>query len=703
MREYDRREERTGVQENRDWSPEYDVQSDFVMVYGFHDLENRIAHWKEHGYVVHLMTGVSWGHYKDYLYGEFDGRDHHDEGQVRGDGVEINHGKDVPYMVPSISYAHYLAVNLKKAIDAGIDAIHLEEPEFWVAAGYSEAFKREWQIYYKEPWQAPDSSAEAQYRASKLKRYLYTRTLDHLCAELKEYALVNYGRLLRFYVPTHSLVNYSQWRIVSPESALVDLPTIDGYIAQIWTGTSRTANRYRGDLRERTFDTAFFEYGIMQELVRGSGRRMWYLHDPIEDDPNHTWKDYRYNYYRTLVASLFQPEISSYEVSPWPARVMTGKHKSEDGERDEGIPPEYKTNLLTIMHTLRDMEGQECAWLTDTRQIGILLADSAMYQRAYPEGVPYRLEASTVRWNPFYGLSLPLFKSGACVRPVQLDNVRRYAGYLNDYRVLVLSYEYMKPDGPDLHNAIACWVQEGGVLMVVGDGSDPFHDVREWWNQSGADYHDPAEHLFESLGLGRTPAEGVYAVGKGQVGVCRLHPMNIAESGELCDAYMAQMHELLRAAGQDYEPSSHLLMRRGPYTVSAVINESVDTSPMTVEGLYMDMLDNDLAIVRDPVQKPDDVGLWMTVDPAAAGADILAASGRVENITREGDSLAFRLTGPSDMTASLRVQTPAEPREITVTSEGEALAHTATYHEESGTTLITFPSTTKGAEVTVTF
>ena len=179
--------------------------------------------------------------------------------------------------------------------------------------------------------------------------------------------------------------------------------------------------------------------------------------------------------------------------------------------------------------------------------------------------------------------------------------------------------------------------------------------------------------------------------------------MNIAESGELCDRYMAQMHALLQAAGQDFVPSSHLLMRRGPYTVSAVINESVDTSPMTVEGLYMDMLDNDLAIVRDPVQNPDDVGLWMTVDPTATEADILAASGRVENITRTDDSLAFRLTGPSDMTASMRVQTPREPVTVTVTSEGEALAHTATYHKESGTTLITFPSTTKGAQVSVAF
>ena len=80
MKEYSRNEERTGVQEAAAFSREFDVQSDFVMVYGFHDLKNRIAKWKKRGYVIHLMTGVSWGEYQDYLYGRFDGIDHHDEG-----------------------------------------------------------------------------------------------------------------------------------------------------------------------------------------------------------------------------------------------------------------------------------------------------------------------------------------------------------------------------------------------------------------------------------------------------------------------------------------------------------------------------------------------------------------------------------------------------------------------------------------------
>ena len=252
MKAYDRREERTGIQEASDFDPIFDVQSDFVMVYGFHNLKERIRKWKKRGYVVHLMTGVSWGAYQDYLYGRYDGIDHHDEGQRRRDGTEMNHGEDIPYMVPSNAFAHYLADGLKKAVDCGVEAIHLEEPEFWVSTGYSDAFKREWAIYYKEPWQDPQSSCDAQYRASKLKQYLYTRTLDRLCSELKEYAMVKYGRLLRFYIPTHSLINYTQWKIVSPESALIDLPTVDGAIAQIWTGTARTQNVYRGVEKERT-------------------------------------------------------------------------------------------------------------------------------------------------------------------------------------------------------------------------------------------------------------------------------------------------------------------------------------------------------------------------------------------------------------------------------------------------------------------
>lgn len=40
---------------------------------------------------------------------------------------------------------------IKRVIDAGITSIYLEEPEFWMRGGYSEAFMSEWQKYYNFP------------------------------------------------------------------------------------------------------------------------------------------------------------------------------------------------------------------------------------------------------------------------------------------------------------------------------------------------------------------------------------------------------------------------------------------------------------------------------------------------------------------------------------------------------------------------
>jgi hypothetical protein len=159
-------------------------------------------------------------------------------------------------------------------------------------------------------------------------------------------------------VPTHSLLNYAHWRIVSPESSLARLNGCDGYIAQVWTGTSRTPNLYRGQLKERTFETAFLEYGVMQNLVRATGRTVWYLNDPVEDNPNYDWEDYRLNWESTLVASLFQPEVWQYEVAPWPERVFAGRYprKAKASER-QSIPPAYATELQTVMNALNDLKS----------------------------------------------------------------------------------------------------------------------------------------------------------------------------------------------------------------------------------------------------------------------------------------------------------------------------------------------------------
>jgi|ERR1039458_7380284 hypothetical protein len=373
-------EERLSFQTSGPWSPRVNLDADVVMVYGIGpQLPAKIETWREHGYTIHVMTGVAWGEYQDYLNGAFDGVNHWDEAQMDSKGELILHGgnKTIPYISPGINYGRYLTLGVKRVLDAGAQAVYLEEPEFWAAGGWEESFRREWEAFYGEEWSAPDSSPDAQYRASKLKYFLYRRALSQIFDFVKGYRKQS-GRVIHCYVPTHSLINYAQWRIVSPESSLIQVGA-DGYIAQVWTGTARTPNLYEGRREERTFETAFLEYGAMQNLVRASGRRVWYLNDPIEDDPNHTWDDYRSNWENTLTASLLRPEVWSYEIMPWPERVFTGKYPvksvvvekpvSEAGQVPKGtglgavlrpsgdvervpIPKPYETELQAVIHAL---------------------------------------------------------------------------------------------------------------------------------------------------------------------------------------------------------------------------------------------------------------------------------------------------------------------------------------------------------------
>lgn len=715
----DRREERTGFQESAPYHPDYDLQTDFVMVYGIDEtMPERIRKWKEKGYVVHLMTGVAWGQYNSYLDGEVDGVAHWDEAQKDRHGEMILHGKKpvIPYMVPTISFGRFIADRIRIAVDAGVEAIHLEEPEFWVNGGYSEAFKREWQLYYKEPWIPPHASPDAQYRASKLKAYLYTRVLDRLCAEMKDYALKRYDRILRFYVPTHSLINYTQWRIVSPQSALVELQSIDGYIAQIWTGTSRTPNVYEGLRKERTFETAYLEYGVMQELVRGTDRRMWFLHDPIEDNPNHTWADYKQNYLKTVVASLLHPGVSHYEVSPWPRRIFKGTYPSGDGSGKESIPSDYATTLLQVMHTLGNMDQKVIESAEDELQVGVLIADSAMFQRMKPEpgapdagkydgtdpeGFQEAGDTELLDFSPFYGLSLPLLKHGIPVRPLQLDNVRRYPGYLAPYRVLVLSYEFFKPEYPDLHNALAQWVRDGGALIYVGDDSDPYHKVRAWWNKElgggsfSSKYNSPREHLFEQLDL-KEAAEGIHRAGKGIVYWLDQHPADLSLSKEGADrlrhAVQAAMEALL-GTESPWQSKHYFKLQRGPYIIASVLEESVTDEELTISGPVVDLFDSKLSVHDQITISPGKQALLYDVEagrPSGGKVSVIAASSRIEELEQSDAGFRFTAKGPANMQASARLYCPTEPASAQYAIGNQAMPAVWVWDTESLTVLLQY-------------
>jgi hypothetical protein len=593
--------ERTCFQTGAPWSAAANLRSDVAIVYGIDtNLPNRIATWRDHGYRIHVMTGVSWGKYQDYLYGRFDGINHEDEAQTLADGSKRSHGGDVYYMCPGTNYGKFLCVGVQRALDAGAEAIHFEEPEFWVNSGYSEGFKREWRSYYGDEWQPPASSPDAQWRASKLKYFLYRRALQQVFDYVQAYNQRT-GRHVRCYVPTHSLLNYAHWKIVSPESSLARLNGCDGYIAQVWTGTSRTPNMYCGQLKERTFETAFLEYGAMQNLVRATGRNVWYLNDPIEDNPNHDWNDYQYNWESTLTASLLQPDVWNFEVAPWPERIFNGRYpRSAPPDERKSIPPGYATELQTVMNALNDLKQNRVEWDCGTTGIGVVIGDSLMFERGDPA-------PSDENMSHIYGMAMPLLKHGIPVAPVQLENVT-VPHYLNGFKVLFMTYQGMKPQTPEVHRPLANWVRNGGVLVFCDDDSDVFNSVHEWWNTGKNHFQTPREALFEQLEFhptnGEAPVETSWKCGAGRVIWLRENPVQLAASTAGAAQMVSLAHEAATFGKLPWRETSSLVLRRGPYVIAAGLDESIAGEPKTLRGHFVNLFDPELRVQEQVTLSP---------------------------------------------------------------------------------------------------
>ncbi|MBO7137518.1 MAG: hypothetical protein J6V92_03520 [Bacteroidaceae bacterium] len=583
-------QEKTTFQTAGPWKPVTDIRSDLVMVYGANDsrrmtFRERVDSWRKHGYTTHFMTGIAWGEYQDYFTGKWDGKWHLDEGQKTSRGDTIWHGRLIPYIVPTKNYLSYFKErHIKPVIDAGIDAIFLEEPEFWARAGYSEAFKREWQEYYGFSWRPQHESAENTYLSNKLKYHLYYRALDEAFTYAKLYGQEK-GMNIRCYVPTHSLLNYSQWQIVSPEASLASLESCDGYIAQVWTGTSREPNYFNGKAKERVFETAFLEYGCMESMTRPTGRKMFFLTDPIEDRAK-DWEDYKRNYQATFTAQLLYPQIADYEVMPWPDRIYEGLYKvSADSDEKAHIPRFYSTQMQVMINTLNSMALSENR-VSGSQGISVLMANSLMFQRS-----PRPVEGyDDPQLSNFYGEALPLLKRGVPVSITHLENVG-YADTWKGLRILLMSYSNMKPLSPEAHTHLAEWVRKGGIIVYSGRDDDPYQSVLEWWNQNGMNYKAPSQHLFSLMGIPEKAEEGEYKYGKGKVYVLRHDPKEyvLSEGGD------KQFVEVVTKAYGKLEMKNSFYLERGPYTLAAVLDEDVvSNQPLVLKGDYIDLFSPEL-------------------------------------------------------------------------------------------------------------
>ncbi len=701
--------EKTVFQVAQPWRPSIDVRADAAIIYGIGgnpsergkkvSFEDRVKSWRDRGYTAHFMTGIAWGEYQDYFTGQWDGINHLGEGQVTQKGDTIWHGHMVPYIVPTASFIQYIKEkHIRRVIDAGIDAIYLEEPEFWMRAGYSEAFKKEWQKYYRFPWRPQHESPENTYLANKLKYELYYNALDEVFTYAKEYGKTK-GMNVRCYVPTHSLVNYSSWQIVSPEASLASLSCVDGYIAQVWTGTSREKTYYNGVEKERVFENAFLEYGSMESMTRPTGRKMFFLTDPIEDNAGKDWEDYKKNYQATFTAQLLYPMIGDYEVMPWPDRIYEGLYRTKSSASEKAkIPRFYSTQMQVMINSLNDMPLSDNK-VSGTQGIAVMMSNSLMFQR-FPTHAGYE----DPRFSNFYGQTFPLLKRGIPVETAHIENTA-YENTWKNLKVLVLSYSNMKPLNPEYHNYIAQWVKNGGVLVYCGKDIDPYQSVMEWWNTNGNHYAVPSDHLFEKLGIVKDSAEGEYACGKGMVYVLREDPKDFVLKANNDQKYFSMIEKAYKVAskGSSLEIKNSFYLERGPYVIASAVDESVSANPLKINGLYIDLFDPELPVVKTKTVNPGEQSFLYSLKGIKNQPKVLCGASRIYDEVSKEHLYTFVAKSPENTTNVSRVYLPGKPKKVVIKNHLGQEMKDASYlwDSQSKTCLVKFENNPEGVSVQI--
>lgn len=451
----------TSFQTPHPYSPENAVPTDAVLV--FSSAADVLRSWRDAGYTVYCMGG-----FRDYeTYVKANPAEVQTDHQGRQLSIENSY-----YMVPTAERNRRSAEYYLQAVRAGAQGVCPEEPEIFARAGYSEAFRQEWQAAYGAPWEPPHRDVDTRYRAEQLKASLTVRQIQTVLGSVEQEA-PSVRRLLA----VHSPITYSHWGIVMPHHALFQLPQVQEVIAQVWTGTARTPHRVVGVRAERTFPLAYLEYASMVGLLDGLAKPVWFLMDPVEDHPGRSMEDYRRNYIETLLASVLFPGVDRFEVMPWPSRIY-GR-----------VPGDYATVINTVVGALTECWRYPAQVRAGSGGIALLLADSLAFQRAEPAPSDF---------DGVYGLTMPLILRGVPVSVVSLDRFNDVR-HFDRARVLLGSYDFLKPPSASSNATLAQWVQKGGALLMFG-GTDAYDAVQQsWWRQAGD--ASPLDDLMRRLGI----------------------------------------------------------------------------------------------------------------------------------------------------------------------------------------------------------
>ena len=703
------------------YSDGINVNSDSVMVYTTN--EGTVSTWNavEDRYNIDMMIAINRA---DLAWAEA----HPESIQTQASGTKMLHGSGGSYyMVPTEEFIEYTWEKVEWSLKTfRPTTIAFEEPEMWNASGYSQGFKDEWKKYFGEEWQDPNSSPEALLKSMELKTYLFERIISVMSERMAESAPNT-----TFYIATHSTVNYNDWGITAGLNHYMATGKVHGIIGQTWSDTIRTAYPYNGQSVVDEYLNAYVDFASYIDSVEGTN--FYALADPMCDSTTSTEEKNRFAYLQTIVASLMHPEIHRFEICPWTDRAF-GK-----------VSTTYKTILQQCFNALNEVGGKEITLEAGTPGIKYLVSDTISWLK-------------NIRWSPetsdgYYGITMPLATYGIPVGVKSMEQVYTAAD-LEDVNILIVSYDNQLPMDEKVNDAIADWVKKGGTLLLLSGQNDFWSAEDRFWHADGS----PIANLFKKMGveakisdhsLGSVKLTGTGMIGgaadgeslKGthkkfaviyesnydtlvstdegeQIGfetpVGEGHliaigiPVNFYTSKGGDDLMRAIVEYATQYEDIEYVETNLMTTRRGNIVAAHALRKNEK-----IEGTYIDLYDDRMSIVTDPMVIAKDSRLLYDFSDLDLSVPRLGFSGgelvEDENgnraLTETADKMTFSYTAAANSVVGTRILVPkgVYPAGVKAVCNGRELEVIEIWDNETSSLLILIDGFAQQTDVEITW
>lgn len=665
----------TIYQNNDTYRASLAIDADAAMVFGsgYNMVANQISDWLNRGFdSVAVMVPMGRDHGSVYIRGAWPGdpTEHTEIIATTANGAYRTHptpgegGNTTYYVYPSQGYAEFVADYCIQGIRAGADAVYIEEPDGWIDSFYNQTFYDRWKKEYGTDWNPanvddPEDIVKRDYIISRL----YIEAYDTTSRIIKQ----QYPNV-KVYVCTHSISNYIMHGIAVDNYEILQLPGIDGLVAQAWSDTSLAASfPLNGSNGVHAFEYSYMEYSEMLNYARENGKAIFTLSDPKSDNSALNQPDseplLREVYTENVIAQLIDPGNNRFELLPWPNRAFASASY------------EYK-GLQEVMHNIsNNAHKQDAVGYAGTEGIGVVTSTTLMSNTHDAAG---RTSVSTYGLT---GMATTLISEGIPVEMLTLEAFNT-PGYLDGIHTMVLSYDIIKPLLESYADSIAKWVKDGGSLILVGGTSVSSATIKGWWKDGYASAEDAlfaklgvdctahasigsrptlerkvnASYLPESVSVGR----GGYTVtgwtvgknanvlyegdgnaivweqnaGSGHVIVCGVSPSYFG-SGETTYELLEGL-VIRSCAFKNVEYHAPKMMRtiRGNVEIIKTFARSY-----TLKGTFVDLTSVNFEVVTDPVIDEYSYGMYAAVGNAEG---VVFANGRmVEGAVKGSSSFSF--------------------------------------------------------------